>query len=62
MAACGRYLARLIEHCHKGVTIMSNTKSQPKSTAKKSDQPPANLFMGIGRLGQDPILRVRRVA
>ena len=37
---------------------MANTaKSQPKSDNKKSDQPPANLFMGIGRLGQDPVLR-----
>ena len=36
---------------------MSTTTSQPKSNTKKSDQPPANLFMGIGRLGQDPTLR-----
>jgi hypothetical protein len=36
---------------------MSTTTSQPKSNPKKSDQPPANLFMGIGRLGQDPVLR-----
>ena len=37
---------------------MANTaKSQPKSDNKKFDQPPANLFMGMGRLGQDPILR-----
>jgi len=37
---------------------MANTaKSQPKSDNKKFDQPPANLFMGIGRLGQDPVLR-----
>jgi len=35
-------------------------KKQSQSTAKpaaKSDQPPANLFMGIGRLGQEPTLR-----
>ena len=37
---------------------MANTaKSQPKSDNKKFDQPPANLFMGMGRLGQDPVLR-----
>ncbi len=40
---------------------MSTTTSQPKSNTKsdnkRTDQPPANLFMGIGRLGQDPTLR-----
>ena len=38
---------------------MSTTKqSQPTAKpAAKSDQPPANLFMGIGRLGQEPTLR-----
>ena len=43
---------------------MSTTKqSQPTAKpAAKSNQPPANLFMGIGRLGQEPVLRVRRVA
>ena len=40
---------------------MSTTKPQPKSNTKSAnkrpDQPPANLFMGIGRLGQEPTLR-----
>ena len=38
---------------------MSTTK-QSQSTAKptaRSDQPPAHLFMGTGRLGQEPVLR-----
>ena len=35
-------------------------KKQSQPTAKpavKSDQPPTNLFMGTGRLGQEPVLR-----
>ena len=38
---------------------MSTTKqSQPMAKpAVKSDQPPTNLFMGTGRLGQEPVLR-----
>ncbi len=38
-------------------TTSSQPKSNPKSDNKRTDQPPANLFMGIGRLGQDPTLR-----
>ena len=38
---------------------MSTTKqSQPTAKpAARSDQPPANLFMGTGRLGREPELR-----
>ena len=38
---------------------MSDKKQSQLTTkpAARSDQPPTNLFMGTGRLGQEPVLR-----